>query len=316
MSLILPVVFVLAGFVLLTKGADIMVDGAVALAARAGISPLVIGLTVVAFGTSLPELVVCLDAALSGAPGIAIGNVVGSNIANILLILGACGLIHAVRVSGRQVFIEVAIVIAASLAAIAAMAGGLVVWWQGALMLSALFAYLGFQYWQGRSQSGSSELDADVPEDAADQSIWMIWAMVLGGLIGVALGGRLLVDGAVDIARMLAVPETVIGLTMIALGTSLPELATAVAAALKRQTEVVLGNVLGSNIFNILGVLGATSLVTAVPVDAQVIALDMWVMLVVSVALVPVLLTKRDINRIEAGLFLACYCIYIGYQFA
>ena len=316
MSLVLPILFVLAGFALLTKGADTMVDGSVALASRAGISPLVIGLTVVAFGTSLPELVVCIDAALSGAPGIAIGNVVGSNIANILLILGACGLIYAVRVAGRQVFIEVAIVIGASLVAIAAMAGGLVLRWQGGLMLLALMGYLFFQYWQGKNQTGPTDMDAEIPEDVAHQPLWKIWAMVLGGLIGVGLGGRLLVDGAVDIARMLSVPETVIGLTMIALGTSLPELATAVAAALKRHTEVVLGNVLGSNLFNILGVLGATALITPVPVDDQVISFDMWVMLAVSVALLPVLLTKRDINRIEAGLFLALYCIYIGYQFA
>jgi len=296
------------------------VRGAVGLSRRAGISPLVVGLMVVALGTSAPELVVCVNAALSGAPGIAFGNVVGSNIANIMLILGASALIAPIVCGPRQVFLrDTLAMLAATALFIALTLTGVIVAWQGGVMVTLLAGYLLWSYW--REKSGQDPADVHVDEVADLDSFRMtpvavIATLVLGGLVGVVWGADLLVDGAVGLARAFGVPDTVIGLTMVAIGTSLPELATAGMAAWRGHNDVAVGNVVGSNVFNLLGSMGATALVAPVPAPAQVIAVDVWVMAASALVLLPFVLAGGRITRPAGVAFLALYGLYVAWQFS
>lgn len=309
---LIPYIYLVVGLVLLSGGADYLIRGAVAIASRLNISPLVVGLTVVALGTSLPELVVCVKAALEGAAGIAVGNVVGSNIANILLILGAGALIFPITANRNHFLRDSAIMLGASALFAVLSFSGSFTFWPGALMLSLLFGFLLFSYVQGKKHGiddlGLIDLDEVEPEAIVSTVKASIW--ILGGLVAVAVGAELLVDGATTIARGLGVSEEVIGLTMIAIGTSLPELATVVAAARKKHTDLVVGNVMGSNIFNILGVMGTTAMVADVPVTAQILSFDIWVMLAVAILLIPFMLTGNALTRREGA---ACLVIYVGY---
>jgi cation:H+ antiporter len=311
--------FLIAGIVLLPVGSNILVSGAVALSERLGISPLVVALTVVAFGTSLPELVVCVEAALGGSPGIAIGNVVGSNIANILLIMGAAALLAPIACHQPRAFVrDSLIMIGATVLFIAAALSGVIPRWQGGGMLGLLVLFVLYSYW--RESAGKDAADAHLAEVEEFEGLKnRPWIVIIGaivlGLVGVVAGANLLVDGAVVIARELGVSEEVIGLTMVALGTSLPELAVAVTAAMKGQPDVVVGNVVGSNIFNILAILGATALVIPVEIPAQVLRFDIWAMAAVSILMVPVMLSGRRMGRAEGGLFLAAYAGYTALQF-
>ncbi|SDG55628.1 calcium/sodium antiporter [Roseospirillum parvum] len=314
MDAILPYVMFVAGLILLPVGAEVLVRGSVALAERLGISPLVVGLTVVAFGTSAPELVVSLNAALSGVPAIAIGNVVGSNIANILLILGCAALLKPVHAEPRSFLRDAGIMVLVTLLAIGAMSSGAVPRWQGIVMLVLLLAFILFSYWQGRRDTAAAEAhlhEVEELEGLKQRPLWMIAGAVLVGLAAVVWGADLLVDGAVVIALGFGIPEEVIGLSMIAIGTSLPELATVVAAARKGHTDIAVGNVLGSNIFNILAILGTTAVVVPVPVPAQVMAFDVWVMLASAVLVIPLMLTGRNLGRLEGGGLLLAYGAYI-----
>lgn len=310
----------LIGLALLPLAAEVLVRGAVGLSNRAGISPLVVGLTVVAMGTSAPELVVCVNAALSGAPGIAYGNVIGSNIANILLILGAAALIAPIACGPRSTFLrDTLAMLAATAVFIALTLTGLIVAWQGGLMVALLAGYLFWSYL--REKSGRDPADVHVGEVAELDSfkmtpIALIVVLVLGGLAGVVWGADLLVDGAVGLARSVGVPEAVIGLTMVAIGTSLPELATAGMAALRGHNDVAVGNVVGSNIFNLLGIMGATALVAPVPAPLQIMAVDVWVMLGASLLLLPFILTGGRITRPVGVAFLVAYGLYVAWQFA
>ena len=302
-----------AGFVLLLGGAEFMVRGAVALARRLGISPLVIGMTVIAFGTSAPELVVCVNAALSGAPGIALGNVIGSNTANILLILGAAGVLMPVAAGARGLTGDGWVLVGGSVlfaalcwpATLGPVAGG--------VLLATFFAFLWYSY---RRQAGGGAAQSPLGQSAEvrgwRRSTLLTWAALLGGIAGVVLGADLLVEGGVAVARTMGVPEEIIGLTLIAIGTSLPELAASVVAALRGHAEVVLGNVIGSNLFNLLGVAGTTALVAPLPVADQIRGFDIWVMLAATAVLFVVLLGKWRIGRPLAALFLVAYVAYIG----
>jgi len=313
------VVFLILGFVLLPVGANILVSGAVALSERLGVSPLVVALTVVAFGTSLPELVVCLDAALGGAPGIAMGNVVGSNIANVLLILGAAALIMPVACGEPRAFLrDSLIMLAATALCVGAVLSGVIPRWQGGGMLVLLVVFLVYSYWRDSKDKEAAEShlsEVEEFEGLKDRP----WAIIIGaivlGLAGVVGGAHLLVEGAVVVARDLGVSEAVIGLTVVALGTSLPELAVAVAAALKKEPDVIVGSIIGSNIFNILAILGATALVIPIEVPPQVASFDIWVMVAVAVLLLPVMMSGRRMSRVEGGLFLTAYAGYNAIQY-
>jgi len=313
----LPYINLVVGLVLLSGGADYLIRGAVAVARRFHISPLVIGLTIVALGTSLPELVVCVRAAMAGAAGISVGNVVGSNIANILFILGAGALVFPISANRTHFLRDSTIMIGATFLFVGIALTGAFTFGPGMLMVGLLFGFLAFSYIQGKKHGAKDLSLIDVEDAEADDEVSpgraALW--VLGGLIAVAIGAELLVDGATTIARSLGVTEEVIGLTMVAVGTSLPELATVVAAAARKHTDLVVGNVMGSNIFNILGVMGVTAMVADVPVTAQILSFDIWIMAAVSILLVPIMITGNALSRREGVVCLLAYVSYIGIQY-
>ena len=309
--------YVLSGFVLMSVCAEVMVRGAVALAERVGVSPLLIGLTVVAMGTSLPELVVSVNAAMTGAPAIAVGNVVGSNIANILLILGLTGMIWPIPCPNPKLFFQDAgILILVSVLFTAFGVGGAIAPWQGVAMLLLLAGYLTFAYRRELADKSAPLLEE---LEEFEQLKGKPWSLALGatglGLLGVLLGADLLVEGAVGIARTFGISEEVIGLTLVAFGTSLPELATSLVAAWRRHNDLALGNIVGSCLFNILGIMGLASLIAPVPVSEQFINFDFWVMIGSAVLLIPFVATGGGMSRREAALMAALYAAYVAAQF-
>ncbi len=317
--MIFDLLAVAAGLVILVFAGDFLVKGAVNLALRLGIPALVVGLTVVAFGTSAPELLVSIKAILDGAPGIALGNVVGSNIANVLLVLGVPALIstlHTSRLDTSQSYITMML---GTFLFIGLAFVGVFAWWSGLILLAGLTFMLWQSYAHARRHKAACAAAADDDDvedlEGADPSISRgKIAFFLGlGIIGLPVGAHLLVDGAVNIARVIGVSEAVIGLTLVALGTSLPELATTVMAAIRRSADVALGNVIGSNVFNLLGIIGVASLVGPIPVDAEFLRFDLWVMLAASLVLVPFVFMRRDIGPVVGGLFVAGYVSYMVY---
>jgi cation:H+ antiporter len=311
-----PFALVLAGIVVLYFGAEGLVRGSASLAARLGLTPLVIGLTVVAFGTSMPELVVSIGAALEGAGPIAVGNAVGSNIANIALILGLAALIRPLRVQAQVVRVDVPILLAASLVLVGLLRNDAIGRIEGGLLLAGLVGYTVATLRHARRERAADgaavgvELAEGVPPPR--RSAALDTALGLGGLALLVLGARLLVSGAVAIAEGFGLAPAVIGLTIVAVGTSLPELATSVVGALRGEGDIAVGNVVGSNIFNILGILGATALVR--PLDeAGMGVVDLAVMLGLTLALVPVMRSGFRISRLEGGALLAAYVAYTSY---
>ncbi len=308
---------VLAGFVLLLGGAEVMIRGAVAVSRWLGISTLVIGMTVIALGTSAPELVVGLNAALAGAPALTLGNVVGSNIANILLVLGAAGLVLPIVINPHGFMIGGAILIAGSLLFVVVCLFGTITLGLGIVLLAGFGGFLYYSYW--RETKGGADAAEHMVEEIEDMpglptSLWLAWVMLLGGIAGVIYGADLLVDGGITMARAFGVSEEVIGLTLVAVGTSLPELAASVVAALRGHADVAIGNVVGSNIFNLLGIAGVVAVVTPLPVPEQIISFDLWMMIAVTIVLVPVLRSGWRLGRVKSSVFLAVYCAYIGAQ--
>ena len=297
------------GFALLLIGGEILVRGASSLALRLGMSPLLIGLTVVAFGTSAPELVVSVDAALNDSPGIAIGNVVGSNIANILLILAVGALIRPVPAYASSVLRDGGMVLVATCLIAAIAWSGIFEWWHGALMVPALVLYLIFSY------RGDSAPQIPLQEDALVQPLWLTIVFILAGLVGLVFGAEWLVTGAVDIASTMGVSDEIIGVTLVAIGTSLPELAIVIAAARKGQTDMVFGNVVGSNIFNCFGILGVTALVAPIPVDISAIGFDLVVMVTVTVLLLPLAASDRRMSRREGAVLLSLFAGFIAINY-
>jgi cation:H+ antiporter len=315
--------YLLGGLALLAMGGDLLVRGAVRLAERMGVSPLLIGLTLVGFGTSTPELVASLKASLAGSPGIAVGNIVGSNIANILVILGLAALIAPVTVSSRALGRDGVLVLGtAVLFALLGVAGGLgrVA---GLVFLLGLAAYIAYAWRQeGAAAAGAGDghtaaFDRAEAFDAAHLALhkpsppWVSLGLALAGLVLVVVGGGLLVDGAIGVARGLGISETVIGLTIVAVGTSTPELVTSLVAALRRQSDVALGNVLGSNIYNILGIGGIVGLVAPTPIPAEIARFDSLVMVAVSLLCLVLARTGMRIGRREGGMLLAGYGVYV-----
>ncbi|MCC4243141.1 calcium/sodium antiporter [Stappia indica] len=292
------------GLVLLFFGGDLLVRGAVALAARLCVPPLLIGLTIVGFGTSMPELLVSLNAAFAGLPDIAVGNVVGSNTANILLILGLALLVAPLPTRLPGLSRDLVVMLAsAGLLALVAM-GGRVAGWHGLLFLALLAAYLVYGAIRGRAQG------AEDAESGSSMALWQMLGFIAAGLAALVFGADFLVDGATSLARGVGISDAVIGLTVVAVGTSLPELATSVVAAFKRQPEIAVGNVVGSNIFNILGILGLTAAITPVPVAPQMAAFDIPVMVVVSLAIAVLLTVLRRVPQWAGLALLAAYGWY------
>jgi len=284
-------------------GGNWLVQGASALALRFRVPPLVIGLTVVGFGTSTPELLVSVQAALAGAAGIAIGNIVGSNIANILLILGVSALIGPIAANLGALRRDIGWMLGASLATIPVFWGGMVGRWEGVALTAGILLYIAICLRQAGSE--------DAPE-VAPAPLWKSALTVAAGLITLLVGARLLIDSATEIARTYGVTEAVIGLTIVAIGTSLPELATSVVAAFRGQRDIALGNVIGSNIFNILAILGITALITPIPVEPRFLAVDVPLMLAISALLVAMIWWRGGMGRPAGALFLAAYAAYIA----
>ncbi|MCG8354776.1 MAG: calcium/sodium antiporter [Kiloniellales bacterium] len=306
------------GLGLLLFGGELLLRGAVALARRFGLSKLLIGLTVVAAATSMPELVVVVATGVEGVPDVGVGNVVGSNIANVLLILGVGAIFFPVLTRPSDVLRDgFAVFVASALFVVFALAGQLV-WWHGLIMLSLLIGYIGFSYGQERRRNGRAEGESLGQEDeevGVPTSCLAALLFLALGVAGLVVGSDLLVDGAVTIAHAAGVSDAVIGLTLVAVGTSLPELATAIVAGLRHHTEVALGNVLGSNLFNILAVLSALTFTLPFEVAAELMQVDIWIMLGVSVILLPVMATGWRIGRLEGASFLTLYACYIAWQF-
>jgi cation:H+ antiporter len=301
----LDYIYVLAGLIGLFFGGEALVRGSVGIARRMAISPLLIGLTVVGFGTSTPELLVSVDAALRGVPDIAIGNIVGSNIANILLIVGLTCLVWPIVVSGATLRRDTAVMVAAAVALIPIFALGEIGRLAGGLLVIGLVGYLVWAYLQS-SQVDAEDVDASVPSSVPVSALWIV-----GGLVALMFGARFLVDGSVSIARGFGISEAFIGLTIVAVGTSLPELATSVIAAFRRQSEIAIGNIVGSNIFNVFGILGITALVKPIPVADRFLTFDLPIMIAVSLVLTALLLTRPVLGRGVGLAGLLGYGIYV-----
>lgn len=314
----MDMLLVFAGLGILLVAGDFLVKGAVSLSLRLGIPALIVSFTIVGFGTSAPELLIAVQSALEGAPGIALGNVVGSNIANVLLVLGVPALLFTLDTGGcdsRRTYIQM---IAASVAFIALAFLGPLHIWHGIILLVLLAAMLGDAFRSARSARRCG-IDFDVTteelaelEDAdPDMPIWKVTAYMIAGIIGLPFGADILIDGALGIAHDKGISEEVVGLTLIAIGTSLPELATTVVAALRRQADVALGNVIGSNMFNLLAIMGVASFFGPLDVASRFLTSDLWIMLASSLALALFVFSRVKLSRIWGVTFLVAYVVYL-----
>ncbi|WP_171131051.1 MULTISPECIES: calcium/sodium antiporter [unclassified Ruegeria] len=306
------------GLLILLLAGDALVRGAVNLSLRLGVPALIVSLTIVAFGTSAPELLIAISAVQENAPGIALGNVVGSNTANILLVLGLPALLATLHTSECDSRKNYVFMLLATVLFIALAFCGVFTLLSGAVLLLALGLVLANAFREAhahRKACGEACADDDELEglDEADPNMpyWKLSVYLVLGLIGLPVGAHLLVENATVIARVYGVSETVIGLTLVAIGTSLPELATTVMAALRRQADVALGNVIGSNMFNLLAIIGIATLFGRIPVDPEFLHFDLWVMLGASLLLLPFVFLKQDITRTWGLVLTALYAGYI-----
>ena len=306
---------VLGGVALLYAGGELLVRNASELARSWGLSPLVIGLTIVAFGTSAPELAASLTASLRGSPEIALGNVVGSNSANIGLILGITALLQPLRAQAAFLRREIPIMVGAAVLLVPMMLGGTIGRAEGAVLVLLLVAFLWVLFRGDEAPQVEEEFRKEYAGRAAATAPWAALFGAAAGLASLVAGAQALVAGATSLARGFGVPELIIGLTLVAVGTSLPELATSVIAALKGEPDIALGNVVGSNVFNVLGILGVTAMVRPIAVPFASVGLDLGAMIGFSVLLVPLLITGQRLGRREGGFLLALYVSYVAYLY-
>ena len=309
---------IIAGFALLLFGGEAVVRGAVSLAQRLGVSPLMVGLTIVGFGTSLPEMVVSVNAALVGSPGLAVGNVIGSNIANMLLILGTAAIIAPIAVKPAAVRRDTAAMAGATLIYTGLGMTELIVLWQGWIMLAILSAYIGFTVWHdNKTNDAVAEMHRDEAKGVGiiPFRTISICGIVATGLFAMVVGAHWLVTGATSLAEDFGVPEEVIGLTVVAIGTSLPELATSIVAACRGHSEICVGNVLGSNIFNLFGITGVTALFAPLPFVDKVVGFDLWVLLGLTALLTVFMFGGIRMVRPVGLAFLIGYIVYVAAQF-
>ncbi len=297
------------GIALLVLGAEVLVRGAVDVARRLGLSPLVIGVVLVGFGTSVPELATSLQAVAADVPGLAVGNIVGSNIANILLILGAGALLATIPTDRETLLRDGGVLLVVSVLLTLVALWGRMVWWHGVGLMALLAAYI---VWSLRRPSGQApEEDDDDGADGPPLSAPRGIALTLGGCLIAVLGADVLVDGGVDVARAIGVSETIIGLTVGAIGTSLPELVAVGAAALRQHGDIALGSIIGSNLYNTCAILGLTSLIETLEFPPDIIRTDVVVMLCATVLLLGMAWTDQRISRPEGGVLLASYGVYL-----
>ena len=314
MEQLIPYLQIIAGLVLLTAGGEFIVRGAVGLALLLGVSKVIVGLTIVAAGTSAPEFVVSLNASLKGTADIAMGNVVGSNIANILLILGTVALLKPVAASRVTVVRDGGTMLLGTALFIGFCMFGVIERWAGAVMLCVLVAIWYFTYKHDKNTpSDASHLHEDEVDEVGEVPKGWIKPIIatLIGIVALMFGAEWLVDGGVTVARQFGVSEAVIGLTLVAFGTSLPELAASVVAAFRGHSDVALGNVFGSNLLNLLVIIGGVSLIAPIPVPDQIMNSDIWIMLAVTVALLLVAYALRNISRITGAVFVIAYLVYV-----
>ena len=310
------IIYLLLGFVFLVGGAEFLVRGAARVALTIGISPLVVGLTVVAFGTSAPELAVSMVSTFTGEGDLALGNVIGSNVFNILVILGISALIIPLVVHQQLVRFDVPFMIFISFLLLVLGLDGLVGRWDGLLLTSLLIAYTVFLIIKSRKEGKEVKDEYEDEFGSEEDNVWwknLMWIIL--GMAGLVLGSKWLVDSAVEIATAYNVSELVIGLTIVATGTSLPEVATSVVAAVKGERDIAVGNAVGSNIFNILSVIGISSLISpgGVAVSEPALTFDLPVMIGVAVACLPIFFTKYCITRLNGAFFILYYGAYLAY---
>jgi cation:H+ antiporter len=318
MPLWLALLLILAGLGLLAGGGELLVRGSVALARLAGLTPAVIGLTVVAMGTSLPELVVSAVAGLRGQPDIAVCNVVGSNIFNIAFTAGLTALVTTLPIRGNVVRLEWPVMFLATVAFLVVAKDGLVDRFEAGALLVSLVAFTGYSIRIARVEAAPVEV-RELTEEVkarelrlARKAVLGSIAAVVGGLVTLVIGGRLLVDGSVRLAQLAGVSERVIGLTIVAAGTSAPEVATSLVAAARRQTDVAVANLIGSNIFNLLGILGLAGVILPLSVSPGIFRSDAWWMLGTSTLLFPLMRRRMCLSRADGVLLLACYATYLA----
>jgi cation:H+ antiporter len=311
----IEILWLVLGLAILIAGGEFLVKGAIGIAARAKLSTLVIGMTVVSFGTSAPELLVSLKAAYMEVPEITIGNVIGSNIANIALVLGLTAIIFPMPVSRNSIIFDWPMMMLSGLLFFAFSFGGQIEWWHGAILFILLVAFLYFLIRNSRRKTKRKEEHLDDEELAIQASsrkpAWPSIVFLLVGLVGLYFGARWLIDGATSLGLRAGMSKHVIAITIVAFGTSVPELVTSVVAAYKKEMDISVGNLIGSNIFNVMAVIGLTAMVMPVRVDHEVVTWDMVWMLAIFVALLPMMLIKRKIGRISGILLLAAYFVYI-----
>lgn len=300
-------VLLIGGLIVLIIAGEALVRGAVAIALKFNLSPLVIGMTIVSFGTSAPELLVSLTAALDGHPEIAIGNVLGSNIANIALVLGLTTIILPITVKRTTVRLDWPIMMGATILFFLFAQNRKIDWWEGLIYTIGLIAFNFFQVWSSKK----NEEEIDDLGDSQGMKIWKSIGMIIVGVVGLALGTEWLLGGAVKIAANFGVSEHIIGVTILAFGTSVPELITSIMAALKKQTDISVGNLIGSNIFNLFGVIGITSLVKEISISSIVLENDMYWLLAISFLLFPLMLMKNRIGRLKGAILFLTYLSYI-----
>lgn len=296
------------GLIILIVAGESLVKGAVGIALKFNIPTLVIGMTIVAFGTSAPELLVSIKAALEGHPEISVGNVLGSNIANLALVLGVTTIILPINVKKSTTRIDWPIMMLATIAFSLFIINGIIDWWEGVLYVIALII---FNYMMIKKSSNSVEVNDEAEQQKSNKDFYKNVFFVIVGVVGLAFGANWLLDGAVQIALNFGVTEYVIGATIVAFGTSVPELVTSIVAALKKETDISVGNLIGSNIFNLLAVLGITSIIKEIPVSPLVQDVDIYWLLGISLLIFPLMLYKNRINRVSGLILVVAYIAYI-----
>ncbi|GGZ23302.1 sodium:calcium antiporter [Echinicola pacifica] len=301
--------FLIIGFIILLIGGKTLVDGASAIAVKLGMSPGLIGLTIVAFGTSAPELLVSITAALKGTSDIAIGNVVGSNISNITLVLGSAAILYPISINRNILKWDYSFTLASSILFFLLALDGLISLWDGIFLLVLLV----IANWIliRKSQNNSEESGEEEIKKAGNQPLWKAIGLILLGIVGLYYGSELLVNNAITIAQQYGISERIIGVTIIAIGTSLPELTTSILAALKKETDIALGNILGSNLQNILSIIGVTAIIHPMNVSQLFLSSDFLWMMGFTALLFPIMRTGFKIGRWEGGLLIALYGLYL-----
>lgn len=311
----IPILLIVLGLAVLIVGGEFLVKGAVGIAEKAHLSKLVIGMTVVSFGTSAPELIVSIQAAMEGAPGIAIGNVVGSNIANLGLVLGITVIIFPIVVGRNTIRKDWPFMMLATLLFIAFSWDLVIQRWEGAILIVLLIGFIFFMIRTSRRATKAAKIDVsltdEIIEEPTPKNIWLSLMFLAIGLTGLFFGAGWLLDGAIDLAKMAEMDERVIGVTIVAFGTSVPELVTSAVAAFRKETDISIGNLIGSNIFNIMAVIGITSVIFPINVDDQSVNVDMIWMLGISLVLLPMMIFGKHFGRFKGVILFAGYITYI-----